>query len=144
MSGAKDRGKKPPRITAVRLAMLEGGYLPIPVNGKRPLISGWQRIIADPEIIRGWVRDRPNDRGTGSLTKIMPTIDADILDERSAEIIGLQGSQDRTPSRISNIKLRYWATVNKSSSTVSIPIRESPMSGAAASLGPFRLARCRY
>jgi hypothetical protein len=74
-------------VTAVRLAMLEGGYLPIPVNGKRPLLNGWQNIIADPEIIRGWERERPNDRGTGSLTKIMPTIDADILDERGAEII---------------------------------------------------------
>jgi AAA domain/Bifunctional DNA primase/polymerase, N-terminal len=79
--------KKPLGITAVRLAMYKRGYLPIPLQGKRPLLNGWQKIIANPEMIRSWEHDRPKDRGTGSLTKIMPTIDADIFDERGAEII---------------------------------------------------------
>jgi len=88
MSNAKDRGKaKSLGITAVRLATLERGYLPIPVNGKRPLFPEWQKTTATPEMIRGWERERPNDRSTGILTRIAPAIDIDILDAGGVEIV---------------------------------------------------------
>ena len=78
---------KPIGATAVRLAMVKGGYQPIPLNGKRPLFDGWQNTVADDAMVRSWETSRPGDRNTGSLTRSVTAIDIDILDLKGVEII---------------------------------------------------------
>ena len=55
-----------------RLALLERGFTPIPLYGKRPLLSGWPTINADEATVRSWGRERPNETNTGLLTKNTP------------------------------------------------------------------------
>jgi hypothetical protein len=74
-------------VTARRIAIRDHGYLPIPLNGKRPLLKEWQNINADDATIRSWPRQRPSDTNTGALTKTMPVIDADILDAAAVDKI---------------------------------------------------------
>jgi hypothetical protein len=70
-----------------RLAMLEQGFWPTPLNGKRPFLSDWTAIEADGETIKFWDRDRPKETNTGLLTKTAPVIDIDILDSKAVEAI---------------------------------------------------------
>lgn len=66
---------------ATRLRLRETGFSPIPVNGKRPLITGWQKLAgATAEDIAGWNASHPDHTNTGALTARMPVCDLDILD----------------------------------------------------------------
>jgi hypothetical protein len=66
--------------TEVRLALRENGYDPIPVLGKRPLITEWQKMGGAPATeIAGWASQYQVMVNTGVLTARTPAIDIDIL-----------------------------------------------------------------
>jgi hypothetical protein len=71
---------------ATRHKLRERGHSPIPVNGKRPLIKGWQNLggISAEEISRLTV-EKPDHVNTGVLTALAPVIDLDIKDPAAAE-----------------------------------------------------------
>jgi AAA domain/Bifunctional DNA primase/polymerase, N-terminal len=68
----------------VRLAMVAHGYNPTPINGKRPLLDGWQNIVATPDVVNRWGNVGPN---TGMVTRDTPVLDIDILNEEAAQIV---------------------------------------------------------
>ena len=71
---------------ATRLKLREQGHSPIPVNGKRPLISGWQKLAgATPEDIAAWSVSKSDHTNTGVLTALAPVLDLDIKDADAAE-----------------------------------------------------------
>src|SRR5262245_853199 len=81
---------------AYRLALLAGGYVPIPLNGKRPTNTAWQSDVAPEESeIASWKTTCGNAFNTGVLTKWTPAIDIDVTDgvvanaiaDRAAELI---------------------------------------------------------
>jgi hypothetical protein len=80
---------------AIRLALLRGGYTPIPLYGKTPPVYGknnkraglgqWQRLAnVSYDQIEMWGKSWPDAINTGILTKLTPVLDADILDEAAA------------------------------------------------------------
>jgi hypothetical protein len=70
----------------LRLKLRAAGFAPIPVNGKRPRIDGWQKLTEVTEHdIRWWSRTRPAEENTGILTARTPVIDIDVLDVAAAE-----------------------------------------------------------
>jgi RecA-family ATPase len=71
---------------AVRLRLRELGHSPIPVNGKRPLISGWQKLggISAEDLSR-LTAEKPDHTNTGALTALMPVLDIDIKDPAAAD-----------------------------------------------------------
>ena len=75
-------------ITALRLKLKTNGFSPIPVNGKIPLVSGWQTMLdaSDDEISR-WAAKHSSSLNTGIITKRAPTIDVDILHEEAASAV---------------------------------------------------------
>jgi len=81
---------------AYRLALVAGGYVPIPLNGKRPTNTAWQSDVAPEESeIASWKTTCGNAFNTGILTKWTPAIDIDVTDgvvanaiaDRAAELI---------------------------------------------------------
>src|SRR6516165_6236673 len=79
-----------PRVLRHRLR--ETGYCPIPLYGKEPPaygknnnrrgLPGWQQLQeVTPEQIDIWARTWPEAFNTGALTRLMPTLDLDILNE---------------------------------------------------------------
>jgi hypothetical protein len=83
---------------ALRLQLVQAGYLPIPLYGKAPPIfdrktkrkgfGGWQNIRdISPDMIDMWSRTWPDAANTGVLTFNMPTLDVDILDEAATKAI---------------------------------------------------------
>ena len=82
---------------ALRLQLLRAGYLAlVPLFGKAPPqlgknnakkgLAGWQKIeIVTPEMLDMWDKTWPDAQNTGVLTRTMPTLDVDILDEAAAK-----------------------------------------------------------
>jgi hypothetical protein len=71
-----------------RLALLGGGYVPIPLNGKHPTNAAWQSDVApDESEIASWKTTCGNAFNTGILTKWTPAIDIDVTDEAVANAI---------------------------------------------------------
>ena len=82
---------------ALRLQLLQAGYLALlPLFGKAPPqlgknnakkgLAGWQKIeIVTPEMLDMWDKTWPDAQNTGVLTRTMPTLDVDILDEAAAK-----------------------------------------------------------
>ena len=69
----------------VRQALVDRGYVPIPVIGKEPPFKRWQKIESvSRAMLEGWGRNWPRASNTGILTKLTPTLDADILNEPAA------------------------------------------------------------
>jgi hypothetical protein len=68
----------------IRLAMLAGGYEPLPLIGKAPIPKKWEQIIINEEMIHAWANAGPN---TGMRAATAPVLDIDILDERAAQIV---------------------------------------------------------
>jgi AAA domain len=66
----------------LRIAMIRNGYHPTPLRGKKPVLPEWQKIFATEGMVGGWGEDN-----TGGLTKFMPVMDIDILDETAAQIV---------------------------------------------------------
>jgi hypothetical protein len=73
--------------SARRLALIDRGFRPIPISGKRPHLSDWTNIDADVATVQSWERDRPRDTNTGILTKDVPVIDVDIRDPATVDKI---------------------------------------------------------
>src|SRR5262249_41450284 len=72
----------------LRRALQLAGYSPIPVNGKRPAPTSWQRkIMTNDDEIALWDRLFPHAGNTGVLTKFLPTLDIDVLDFEPADAI---------------------------------------------------------
>jgi AAA domain/Bifunctional DNA primase/polymerase, N-terminal len=68
-----------------RLLLKANGFSPIPCEGKRPVVSGWQnRIEVSDEDIDAWQkrRDCPN---TGMLAGYAPAFDLDIMQPEAVE-----------------------------------------------------------
>lgn len=74
--------------TSVRVLLQRSGYSPIPVSGKIPALMAWQKHTAtNADEIELWRKLFPDAVNTGILTRLNPTIDADILNEEAAEAI---------------------------------------------------------
>jgi hypothetical protein len=72
-------------VLEVRQALVDHGYVPIPVIGKVPPFKSWQKIDdVSPAMLQAWNRNFPRATNTGILTKHTPTLDADILNEPAA------------------------------------------------------------
>jgi hypothetical protein len=76
-------------VAAERLALVAGGYLPIPCEGKKPIGPeeggrGWQNSNATAENVKQWRHLHPNAQNTGVLTRITPAVDIDVRDEEVA------------------------------------------------------------
>src|ERR1700745_4533402 len=85
---------------AYRLALLAGGYVPIPLNGKRPANTAWQSDVApDESEIASWKTTCGSAFNTGILTKWTPAIDIDVTDGVVANAIAdpPPGSQPKQP-----------------------------------------------
>src|SRR5262245_38658107 len=69
-----------------RKQLLHAGYVPTPVGGKRGVLKAWQKKIEtnDAEIDL-WSELYPDAKSTGLLTRLMPALDLDILDQDAAE-----------------------------------------------------------
>jgi hypothetical protein len=72
---------------AARQALLKNGYEPIPLVGKRPVLDKWQSLRPTAEDIAAWEKRHPNATNTGVLSRLTPTIDIDVLDEKVANTI---------------------------------------------------------
>jgi hypothetical protein len=70
--------------TAVRLALRNAGYVPIPITGKIPPMPRWQKLDPTPDDISGWAARFPDAQSTGVLTRWSPAIDIDIMDHDAA------------------------------------------------------------
>ncbi|SPL63726.1 bifunctional DNA primase/polymerase [Ochrobactrum soli] len=71
--------------TAIRHAVLANGYKPIPVNGKRPQLKGWQQLSPTTASIDAWERGHADHANTGILTGEVVAIDIDAPDPIAAE-----------------------------------------------------------
>jgi hypothetical protein len=74
-------------LLALRLALKNAGYEPLPIKGKSPPMEGWSQIEASDDVIRSWQQDWPAAVSTGILTKANPAFDIDILNEPAAEAV---------------------------------------------------------
>ena len=75
-------------VIALRQALADAGFSPIPCQGKRPPMEGWEKkLITNPAEIVMWARLFPNADNAGILTRTTPTIDSDILNPEAAEAI---------------------------------------------------------
>jgi Bifunctional DNA primase/polymerase, N-terminal len=73
---------------AIRLRLLEAGFMPLPVNGKVPVVKAWQTLRdLTAEQIRLWSRTCSAALSTGVLTRLTPTLDVDITDPEAVEAI---------------------------------------------------------
>ena len=72
-------------VLEVRQALVDRGYVPIPVMGKMPPFKRWQKVenVSRP-MLEAWGRNWPRASNTGILTKFTPTLDTDILNEPAA------------------------------------------------------------
>ena len=85
-------------VLALRQQLRAAGYSPIPLYGKEPPIygknnkrkglGGWEKLdsVTDEELVM-WSKTWPDAINTGALTKHMPVLDADIINEEAARAI---------------------------------------------------------
>jgi hypothetical protein len=72
--------------TDVRAHLVTNNYVPIPCNGKAPVLREWQkRTETSAGDIDIWATTYPNARNTGILCARTPTLDIDVLDERAVD-----------------------------------------------------------
>src|SRR5262249_52402005 len=72
-------------VLEVRQALVDHGYVPIPVIGKAPPFKSWQNVAnVSRTMLEAWGRNWPLATNTGLLTRLTPTIDIDILNELAA------------------------------------------------------------
>ena len=81
-----------------RRQLVAAGYCPLPLFGKSPPVkgkhnakkglAGWQELhnVTD-EMIEMWSRTWPDARNTGILTRNVPTLDLDILNEEAVRAV---------------------------------------------------------
>ncbi|UHS61035.1 bifunctional DNA primase/polymerase [Agrobacterium vaccinii] len=68
----------------IRRKLIENGYVPIPVDGKRPKIKGWSNFKPKLEQIEGQARRFSDHPNTGILCGEVVAIDIDVPDEEAA------------------------------------------------------------
>jgi RecA-family ATPase len=73
--------------TATRKRLLRAGFVPIPTEGKRPPVPGWQNLAATEADIDGWFHQYDSALNTGVLTRTTPAVDSDVDDPDVAEEI---------------------------------------------------------
>jgi len=74
--------------TDTRLALLAGGYWPLPLNGKIPVFDEWQKKLETNNAeIELWASMWPQATNTGILTKFTPAIDIDIMAQDAAAAV---------------------------------------------------------
>jgi hypothetical protein len=76
--------------TDVRLCLLHGGFVPLPLIGKNPDVNGkgWQKRLETNEAeIELWARTWPYADNTGVLAISTPGLDIDILDAEAADAV---------------------------------------------------------
>ena len=72
-------------VLEVRQALVDHGYVPIPLVGKAPPFAKWQTIqTVLPATLAAWARNWPRASNTGMLTRLAPTFDLDIVNEAAA------------------------------------------------------------
>jgi putative DNA primase/helicase len=73
-------------IIEVRFAMVTNGYTSIiPVIGKVPVLDQWEKTKdVSREMLESWSLNCPRANNTGILTKLVPTLDLDLLQENAA------------------------------------------------------------
>jgi hypothetical protein len=69
---------------SLRLALIAADFLPIPLNGKAPVLKQWQHGSADVE---SWAKLYPFATNTGIVTRLAPALDIDILDPGAADAV---------------------------------------------------------
>jgi hypothetical protein len=67
----------------IRHNLLRNGFVPTPVNGKRPLLNDWPRIKVNKEVVDTWGEV---GNGTGAVCGTTAAIDLDILDADAVRI----------------------------------------------------------
>jgi Bifunctional DNA primase/polymerase, N-terminal len=71
-----------------RLQLSAAGYIPIPLHGKIPPNKKWEQTRdVTRELIEMWAKTWPDAKNTGLLTRTMPTLDLDILNEEAARAL---------------------------------------------------------
>ncbi len=75
------------RPTALRLAMLRNGYIPLPAMGKAVLLSGWVNVPITEADLSTWESCHPNWTNTGLRTGAACAVDIDVLDPTLADQI---------------------------------------------------------
>jgi hypothetical protein len=83
---SQQRPWNPKWTEPARRALLKNGFEPIPLNGKIPIISEWQKLRPTLEDIVSWETTNAG-RNTGILTRLTPAVDDDVLDKEVADII---------------------------------------------------------
>jgi Bifunctional DNA primase/polymerase, N-terminal len=74
--------------TERRQQLRANGYMPIPLFGKVPPLKEWQKFtVISADMITLWEKVWPDAGNTGCLTRYMPTLDLDILNEAAARAI---------------------------------------------------------
>jgi hypothetical protein len=74
--------------SAIRLRLLNAGFIPTPCIGKNGTVKGWSKTLSvTPELIDHWGRTHPAATNTGVLTKFAPGLDIDIRDPDAAEAV---------------------------------------------------------
>jgi hypothetical protein len=72
-------------VLEVRQALVDRGFTPVPLVGKRPPFKSWQKIEnVSRAMLEAWGRNWPRATNTGILTARTPALDADILNEAAA------------------------------------------------------------
>jgi hypothetical protein len=78
-------------VTTTRSRLVKAGYVPVPCHGKAPVRKEWQQLYKDGgvnnEQIELWAKVWPNAVNTGILTRDVPTLDVDILNEEAVDAI---------------------------------------------------------
>jgi hypothetical protein len=70
-----------------RKMLLDAGFAPVPLNGKRPVLDDWPSLLATGADIERWGRERGSAQNTGYLTRWTPTLDIDIVSPEGAEAV---------------------------------------------------------
>jgi bifunctional DNA primase/polymerase-like protein/FaeA-like protein len=66
----------------LRLQLCKNGYDPLPLMGKAPVAKEWQKRVETSEgDIEIWSKVFPDAKNTGILTRLVPTLDLDIVDQ---------------------------------------------------------------
>lgn len=72
-------------LAALRHALIDNGYTPVPVDGKSPQATkGWQKLKPDHRQVEGLIRHAPTATNTGVLTGTVVAIDIDVMDAGTA------------------------------------------------------------
>jgi Bifunctional DNA primase/polymerase, N-terminal len=71
--------------TQRRQQLRANGYMPLPLFGKAPPLKEWQKLtVISRDMITLWGKVWPDASNTGCLTRLMPTLDLDILGQDAA------------------------------------------------------------